>query len=321
MMRTDDRNNPLYPVFEADKCLYFRRNHDILLGPLCEILYYASYIGHYICRMDYHINRRMDPSALIQLTLAGEGELRYKNARYPLRPGSCMLIDTRVEHEFFPTAEGWEFKYVHFWGGNTSDYLSFMASYDPVRTLGEEEISRTESALDWILDETEAESIDNYPALSSKIYSLLMLIMTHDRQTTEKMKSENVRAIPHAIEYIRKNYSRKISTSEIAHSLNLSRSSLFEIFHQTYGMSPHEYIIQYRLSIAKTLLQNTALSISEIAEQTGFRDIFAFSRRFKERVGVSPKEFRQGRRLPEPPAEQDGDESSTGAGSRLPRGT
>ena len=53
-MKTDDRNNPLFPDFEADKCLYFRRNHDILLGPLSALLYHASYIGHYICRMDYH---------------------------------------------------------------------------------------------------------------------------------------------------------------------------------------------------------------------------------------------------------------------------
>ena len=89
-MKTDDRNNPLYPGFEAGKCLYFRRNHDILLGPLSAFLYHAGYIGHYICRMDYHISRRMDPSALLQLTLAGEGELRYKNARWPLRRGSCM---------------------------------------------------------------------------------------------------------------------------------------------------------------------------------------------------------------------------------------
>ena len=57
-MKTDDRNNPLFPDFEADKCLYFRRNHDILLGPLSDLLFHASYIGHYICRMDYHISRR-----------------------------------------------------------------------------------------------------------------------------------------------------------------------------------------------------------------------------------------------------------------------
>lgn len=306
-MKTDDRNNPLFPDFEADKCLYFRRNHDILLGPLSALLYHASYIGHYICRMDYHISRRMDPSALLQLTLAGEGELRYKNARWPLRRGSCMLIDCRVEHEFFPTAEGWEFKYVHFWGGNTADYLSFLSSNSPVRNLDESEIHEVESTLDRILYETETESVDNYPALSSRIYSLLTLIMAHDRQITERNKSENVRAIPHAVEYIRKNYNHKIDTSEIAHFLNLSRSRLFELFHRTYGMSPHDYIIQYRLSIAKTLLQNTPLSVSEIAEQTGFRDIFAFSRRFKERVGISPKEFRRKHRLLEPTSEQDGD--------------
>ena len=62
---------------------------------------------------------------------------------------------------------------------------------------------------------------------------------------------------------------------------------------QTYGISPHDYLISHRISIAKDMLLNTELSISEIAEQTGFRDVFALSRVFRQKQKLSPSEYRR----------------------------
>ena len=80
---------------------------------------------------------------------------------------------------------------------------------------------------------------------------------------------------------------------DVAHAVNLSRTGLFELFQKTYGIPPHEYLIEYRLSLAKDMLSNTSLSMTDIAAQTGFRDIFAFSRRFMDKTGMSPSEYRR----------------------------
>ena len=297
-MKTDDVTSPLYPSLEAPTCLYFRRNHDIPLGPLSDLLFSMRYVGHYICGEDFHIARKMEPAALLLLTLAGEGEFRYRNTRTTLGRGSCFLIDTQIHHEYFPVKEGWEFKYILFRGGGASDLLAYLEQHGPVRIFDEGEIGHAEAILDRILNDTEAEVIEDYPGLSGEIYSLLMLLLTHDRRKTEK-KPETIEAMARVIEYIRKNYARPVTAHEIARAVSLSRSALFELFQVTYGMPPHEYLTEYRLSLAKNMLMRTSLSVTEIAEQTGFRDIFAFSRRFKARNGISPSEYRRRNRFRE----------------------
>lgn len=302
-MKTDNLGDPLYPTHEAETCLFFRRNHDILLGPLSSLLFHARFVGHYICREDYHINRQMEGSALLLLTLAGEGEFRFRNSRTTLKRGSCFLIDTQFHHEYFPVKEGWEFKYLHFWGGDTPELLAYMEPHGPVFTLDEGELGHAEAILDRILDDTEEEAIEDYPALSGEIYSLIMFLIAHDRKKTEKKKRDAADAMARVIEYIRGNYKKNIGAREIARSVSMSRSALFELFEITYGMPPHEYLIQYRLSLAKDMLVNTSLSVTEIAEQSGFKDIFAFSRRFKDKTGMSPSEYRRQNsvRIMEPP--------------------
>ena len=292
-MKSENVRDPLYPHAEADNCLYFRRNRDVLLGPLSDLLFHMTYAGHYICGSRYHIKRERLPSALLLLTLSGTGELRYRDGVYPLERGACMLIDTRERHEFYPLAEGWEFKYLHFWGGGTPGYLAYMGqNAGPVQTLDEGEIRRAEAVLDRILDETEKEAIGDYPALSCEIYSLLTLLMSHGHKNTDRREPESGQIILRAVEFIRHNYERRISTEDIARAVSLSRTNLFEHFRKVYGIPPHEYLTQYRLSVAKNMLTGTSLSVTEIAAQTGFRDIYSFSRRFKDRCGVSPLEFR-----------------------------
>ena len=293
VMKTDNIRDPLFPFEEAEDCLYFRRNQDILLGPLSDLLFHMMYVGHYICGIRYHIVRDRLTSALLLLTISGAGELRYQGNNYTLRRGACMFIDTRNRHEFYPLVEGWEFKYLHFWGGGTEDYLAYLGqSIGPVHTLDEGELRRVEAVLDRIMEETEAEAISDYPALSSEIYSLLMLLIWYSQQTNEKQKPDVEQTILRAVAYIQQNYSTKIRTEDLAHALNLSRTNLFELFQKVYGIPPHEYLTQYRLSLAKNMLINTSLSITEIATRTGFRDIYSFSRRFRDKCGMSPLEFR-----------------------------
>ncbi|MBO4356167.1 MAG: helix-turn-helix domain-containing protein [Clostridia bacterium] len=292
-MKTENIKKPLYPPPEYEKCSYFRRNLGVLLGPLGDMLYSMKYIGHYICKSDFYINRSMEPSFLILLTLSGEGDFRYRNTHTVLKRGSCFLIDARIQHEYYPLKEGWEFKYIHFCTGKNIGLLPFFDKQDPVRILNEGELGRVEAILDRILDETEDEITEDYPSLSGEIYSILMLFITHDMSKAVKKKPQTAHAVTRAMEYIKNNYSRDISVNDIAREVNFSRSTLFKFFQLTYGMSPHDYLIQYRLLLAKDMLLTTHFSVSEIATRVGFKDIYAFSRRFRERNGMSPSEYRK----------------------------
>ena len=84
-----------------------------------------------------------------------------------------------------------------------------------------------------------------------------------------------------------------MSLSEISEQYHISSSHLSHIFKEITGYSTIDYLISCRLSAAKRLLSSTDINIKEIIYQCGFSDESNFSRMFKEKVGITPSEFRK----------------------------
>lgn len=91
---------------------------------------------------------------------------------------------------------------------------------------------------------------------------------------------------------IDKNMDRMFSVDELASTVNLSASRLFQLFHAQFGISPIQYIARCKIQTASDLLSSTMLSNGEIAERLGFSSANYFVRFFKKHVGVSPSVFR-----------------------------
>lgn len=96
------------------------------------------------------------------------------------------------------------------------------------------------------------------------------------------------------INYIKQNYEEKITVDDIAKYIHMNNSYISTSFKEKMGISISEYILNYRLSVAKNLLiSSPESSISEIAHFTGFYDSSHFSKAFKQSFGITAKEFRQ----------------------------
>ncbi len=95
------------------------------------------------------------------------------------------------------------------------------------------------------------------------------------------------------IERIHATPSAPIDISAYAASAGFSRSHFDHLFRTQVGMPPHRYLLTTRLKEASWLLRHTALTVSEIAERTGFSDPFYFSRLFKKEFGRSPTQMRE----------------------------
>jgi transcriptional regulator GlxA family with amidase domain len=79
---------------------------------------------------------------------------------------------------------------------------------------------------------------------------------------------------------------------EMAKVARLSHSQLRRLFHQHMGVTPRSFLRNQRLVRAQRLMQESSLSLQEIAETCGFFDAFHFSREFKKVVGQSPSAWR-----------------------------
>ena len=85
---------------------------------------------------------------------------------------------------------------------------------------------------------------------------------------------------------------RKINIRQMAENLNVSESHLRLIFHRSTGLSISDYISEQRLNEACHHLQNSDMTIGEIAECCGYESVYAFSAFFKKKTGESPRAFR-----------------------------
>ena len=97
--------------------------------------------------------------------------------------------------------------------------------------------------------------------------------------------------IDEAVLLMTNNYERPITVTDVATAIGLDRSYFARLFRERLGISPHEWLLRYRMERARVLL-GTDLKICEVARSVGFEDALYFSRRFREHFGISPKEFR-----------------------------
>lgn len=100
-------------------------------------------------------------------------------------------------------------------------------------------------------------------------------------------------SICEAISYIENNLSIQLNLGDIAKKARISSSTLTRQFRKETGMSIGEYIDNLIMLEAEEKLRFSNMSISEISDFYGFCDQFYFSRRFKERYGMSPREYKK----------------------------
>lgn len=98
--------------------------------------------------------------------------------------------------------------------------------------------------------------------------------------------------------YIHQNYRNKVTLEEIASSASVSKRECIRCFRNTINNSPIEYLLAYRIEMVRKLLEDTKMPITEIGLRTGFSSNAYFSKTFKEKCGMAPKEYRKCKQLP-----------------------
>jgi two-component system response regulator YesN len=96
-----------------------------------------------------------------------------------------------------------------------------------------------------------------------------------------------------ALQYMKENYNRNLSTADIALHVKLSRSYFSDLYSREMGEPPGETLTRIRMNEAKRMLREGRMKIYEIAEAVGFSDAKAFAKAFKKVVGCTPKEYEQ----------------------------
>jgi transcriptional regulator GlxA family with amidase domain len=119
------------------------------------------------------------------------------------------------------------------------------------------------------------------------------MIITHVNKLN--ISSENNKKIQNFIEvmdYIDKNYHKKISIEDLAEMCFVSPATFYRSFKKILKKSPMEYIINLRINHAAELILERNMAIANIAEYVGYSSLALFNRHFKSIKKISPREYR-----------------------------
>jgi len=100
-----------------------------------------------------------------------------------------------------------------------------------------------------------------------------------------------------AIRQMHSQLARSWTVPLLARTAGLSRSAFFERFTRSVGLPPMEYLLAWRMAVAKDLLRREDLGVGEVAERVGYGSASTFSIAFSRHVGLPPGRYaREGRR-------------------------
>ena len=94
-----------------------------------------------------------------------------------------------------------------------------------------------------------------------------------------------------AKDLIDREYARPLDVPALARAAHASTAHFSRSFKYTFGETPHRYLQRRRIERAKELLRVTALSVTEVSVEVGFRSLGSFSAAFHELVGEPPSSY------------------------------
>lgn len=249
-------------------------------------------VGFQKCEPLYQWGPGIRDHYLIHYIISGKGTYRVNNFTYELSAGDCFLVYPNTEAIYQADAsDPWEYTWVGFAGSDASMILratDFSKEHPVIMQMPSgDEVKRQ---LFHIYD-ARGNRFEHAVEMTGRLYTTLAIFM-HNAQKPPTSNTTNS-YVQKSIEYISANYSYPISVEDIASYVGLSRSHLFRSFETILGVSPKEYLTDFRIKQACYLLEHSSLSMTAIANSIGFDNSLYFSKIFHKKKGVPPKEYRQ----------------------------
>lgn len=133
---------------------------------------------------------------------------------------------------------------------------------------------------------------DSLGMLQSRL--LLQAMILHlDEEAQHPEPSAVDRALDEIIQAIQIEPSKRWTLEEMAQRAHLSRSQFVRRFRAVTGLAPAHFVVQARLERARHLIQETTMTLGQIAHALGYDDVYFFSRQYKQYAGYPPSALRR----------------------------
>lgn len=270
---------------------------------------YEGDVRHYLTgEIPWHWHEEFE---LIYL-MKGELQAGTDSSRFLLKEGDALLINSNVLHSGQAKAPG------------ACSYCSFVFHESLISGQAESVLSQKyvrpfltcrcipgihfQSCIPWQKEAADCvrsaylaykKEETGYEFLVRNLLShLWYLMVTHlEPMWREKGSGEDTSAfrIKAMMQYVQDHFQENIELKQLADTVSISERECLRCFQKSLGVSPIQYLMKYRVSVAASLLKGTALTISDISSRSGFDSPSYFTVIFKRFMGITPTQYRKQR--------------------------
>jgi AraC family transcriptional regulator len=146
--------------------------------------------------------------------------------------------------------------------------------------------------------------VGNSDPSSRQYVEALSLVLMHELIRLERARFGAARPLRGGLparqqkrlaEFIDEHLAQEISLATLAGLVDLSLYHFARAFKQSFGVPPHRYHMDRRMDRASSLLRRSALSVTQIGSQIGFRETSSFTRAYRKFAGITPSKYRRHR--------------------------
>ncbi|MEK3887941.1 AraC family transcriptional regulator [Bacillus sp. FSL K6-3431] len=255
-------------------------------------LYLHTY-GVETCWPGYFFGPAVREYYLIHFILDGEGVFKVNDEVYHLKKGQGFLIDPHIVTYYKADQNNpWTYCWIGFHGIQSESFI------------GETRLSNRAPIFDFDLNDPcillfqdvikrEDSTVQGELRVHGLLYLLLaQIVEAYPKRKVSRRQIKKEEYVNKVIDFIEMNYVNKITIAKIAEYVGLDRSYLCSLFKDYLQTSIQQYLIHFRMNKACILLDDSDLSIGDIARSIGYEDPLLFSKMFKKYKGVSPKKYR-----------------------------
>ena len=285
------------------------------MNPIDKVIFHKKmpdlYAEEHRAIPDYSMpQRHLHSSTELYFMLEGERYYFIEQDTFLVKTGMAVLVNPHQIHKTHTVNHGGYHRFLLQLEPSLMDLFSRLSdnydlvtkSYDIVEFSREDwkkVLTLIEQLKNEMLHDTEKE---NTMSRLIAMQLIAMFVLGQKKQQRIHQKHPFPDRIVHAskykivheiILYIQDHYAEECSLDEIASQFYISRAYLTRVFKLITGFTIKEYLTLCRVRNAKTLLQTTNLSITEIAARTGFGNITNFEKNFKNMTSLTPLQYRK----------------------------
>jgi AraC-like DNA-binding protein len=218
---------------------------------------------------------------IIHYVSSGRGIVVVDDVTYEVGASQCFILRP-YEHFFYQADEHDPWHYT---------WISFRSDADMSAFDGKVVMPPSSGLHDIFLKIMKAKDIryGQQEYLSARIWDIFSCFYNETGGATSRSNEY----VERAKRYIEVNYMNDIGVFDISEMLGLERTYFSALFKRETGISPRQYLMEYRFNRAAELLSEHNYTVSQAAYAVGYFDIGNFSRMFKHFFGVSATEYKQ----------------------------